>query len=276
MLLDKSDSYLVLAGVVWVVPAVLLLTRTTWQTDAGSIGPLTLVLGLIVLAREVRALPADLRPGSAWIAGALLALATGLYLVASVLSFALLAVAAAWLGLVVVLYALSGFAALRHCWFPLAYLLLVLPLPYTLTYSAAARLGTWLALGAVRLLRPLGIDVAVNGSTVIVDQYELVVEQACAGLSSTISLIAIGIIYARWFHRAHPWRLGVLVLLAVPIAYLANQIRVAALVYAVHRQGSGILGSSVHPLSGVLSFGLALGLVMAVDRALGRTGGSAP
>ena len=268
-----ADAWLVLAGLVWVVPAVLLLARTTWQTDAGSIGPLTLLLGLGVLAQEVRGLPAGLRPGSGALSGVLLLVAVTLYLVACVLSFAMLAVAAAWLGLVVVLYALSGAGALRRCWFPLAYLLLVLPLPYTLTYSAAARLGGWLALGAVRLLRVIGLDVAVKGSTVFVDQYELVVEQACAGLSSTVSLVAIGVIYARWVHRARPLRLGLLAVLAVPVAFLANQIRVAGLVYAVHRKGSSVLATSLHPLSGLVSFALALGLVMLVDRLLGRRAG---
>lgn len=262
-----------LAGLAWVVPAVLLLARTTWQTDAGSIGPLTLLLGLVVLTREIGDLPDGLSPGSAWLAGGLLAVAIVLYVVATVLSFAMLAVAAAWLGLVVVLYSLSGGAALMRCWFPLAYLLLVLPLPYTLTYAAAARLGAWLALGAVRLLRLLGVELAVRGSTVYVDQYELVVEQACAGLSSTVSLIAIGIIYARWVHRAQPVRLAVLALLSLPLAYIANQLRVAGLVYAVHRQGSSVLGTSLHPLSGLASFALALGLVMLVDRLLGRSQG---
>lgn len=268
--LDRTDAYLVFAGLLWTVPAVLLLSRTTWRTDAGSIGPLTLLLGLVVLAGEVRDLPAELRPGRAWIAGLAMAGAIALYVAAMVLSFAMLAVAAAWLGLVVVLYALSGAGALRRCWFPLAYLLLVLPLPYSLTYAAAARLGAWLALGAVRVLRLLGLEVAVRGSTVFVDQYELVVEQACAGLSSTVSLIAIGIIYARWAHRARPLRLALLALMAIPLAYLANQIRVAALVFAVHRQGSSVLGTSLHPLSGLASFVLALALAMLADRLLGR------
>ncbi|HEY6869877.1 MAG TPA: exosortase/archaeosortase family protein [Novosphingobium sp.] len=270
---SPADAWLMLAGLAWVVPAVLLLARTTWQTDAGSIGPLTLLLGLVVLTREIGDLPDGLSPGSAWLAGGLLAVAIVLYVVATVLSFAMLAVAAAWLGLVVVLYSLSGGAALMRCWFPLAYLLLVLPLPYTLTYAAAARLGAWLALGAVRLLRLLGVELAVRGSTVYVDQYELVVEQACAGLSSTVSLIAIGIIYARWVHRAQPVRLAVLALLSLPLAYIANQLRVAGLVYAVHRQGSSVLGTSLHPLSGLASFALALGLVMLVDRLLGRSRG---
>lgn len=269
--LSGSDLYLIVGGAAWVAPAVLLLARTTWRTDAGSIGPLTLLLGLVVLGRELRELPSGLRPGSAWGAGLALAFASALYALAVGLSFAMLAVAAAWLGLVAVLYALSGVAALRRCWFPLAYLLLVLPLPYALTYSAAARLGAWLALGAVRVLRPLGVELAVKGSTIYVDQYELVVEQACAGLSSTISLIAIGVIYARWAHRARPLRLVLLALLSIPIAFLANQIRVAALVFAVHRAGSGVLGTELHPLSGLLSFALALGIVMLADRALGRT-----
>lgn len=273
---EGPDAWLALAGLAWVLPAVLLLARTTWQTDAGSIGPLTLVLGLVVLVREVRALPDGLVPGSPWLAGVVLALAIVLYLAATVLSFAMLAVAAAWLGLVVVLYALRGARALRLCWFPLAYLLLVLPLPYSLTYGAANRLGTWLALGAVHGLRWLGVEVAVRGSTVFVDQYELVVEQACAGLSSTVSLIAIGAIYARWVHRAEPLRLATLVLLAIPLAYVANQIRVAALVYAVHRRGSAVLGSSLHPLSGLASFALALGLVMLADRLLGRSRAAQP
>lgn len=257
----------------WTLPALLMLGRTTWQTEAGSIGPLTLLLGIALLVSDLRKLPAGLAPGAGGLAWVTLAGAMGLGVIAVMVNFVLLAVAAAWLGLVAVLYALHGAEALRRCWFPLAYLLLVLPLPYSLTYSAAARLGTVLAAGAVTLLRPLGLELAVRGSTLYVDQYELVVEQACAGLSSTVSLIAIGVIYARWIHGARPGRLMALVVLSIPLAFAANQLRVAALVYAVHRGGSAVLATQLHPLSGLVSFSLALGLVMLADRLIGRWAG---
>jgi exosortase len=261
-------AILVVSAVIWAVPMLGLLASTAWQTESGSIGPLTLMMGLGVLWYEIRLHQRHEEQGNGYAFVLFCALGCGLYAVAIGIAFTALAVAAAWIVLVSGVYWLYGLRVLRKLWFPLLYLLLVVPLPYSLTYSGGAWLGAALAQFATELLHFLGLEAAYSGNMLFIDQYEMSVELACSGLSSTVSLIAVTIIYARWVHRSEPFRMGYLLALALPIAFLANLLRVALLAIAVHVQGTAVLHSAVHPLSGLFSFVLAIVLSLTFDKAI--------
>lgn len=256
------------AALVWAAPMFALLAQTAWQTEAGSVGPLTLILGLAILWHELRALQNHYAKGHDVIfAGGMLA-GLVVYAFAIAVSFTTLAVTAAWIVLVAAVYWLYGWDVLRRLWFSLLYLLLVLPLPYSLTYSAGAWLGTALAQYVCWFLQLAQFEAAYRGNMLYVDQYELSVELACAGLSSTISLVAVSVLYARWMHKDNPIRIAALLAFAFPIAFGANLMRVAMLALAVHWFGTGVLGSFFHPMSGFISFVVALLLSLGVDRLL--------
>lgn len=256
------------AALVWAAPMFALLAKTAWQTEAGSVGPLTLILGLAMLWHELRALKDRYAPGSGLIFAGGMVAGLVVYAFAIAVSFTTLAVTAAWIVLVAAMYWLYGWDVLRRLWFSLLYLLLVLPLPYSLTYSAGAWLGTALAQYVSAILQLAQFETAYRGNMLFIDQYELSVELACAGLSSTISLVAVSVLYARWVHRDNPIRIACLLVFAFPIAFGANLMRVAMLALAVHWYGSGVLGSFFHPMSGFISFLVALLLSLAVDRVL--------
>jgi exosortase len=256
------------AALLWAAPMFALLAQTAWQTEAGSVGPLTLILGLAILWHELRGLHERYGKGNSLVFAGGMAGGLIVYAFAIAVSFTTLAVTAAWIVLVVALYWLYGWDVVRRLWFSLAYLLLVLPLPYSLTYSAGAWLGTALAKFVCGFLQMAGLEAAYRGNMLYIDQYELSVELACAGLSSTISLVAVSVLYARWMHRDNPIRIAVLLLFAFPVAFSANLMRVAMLALAVHWFGTGVLGSFFHPMSGFISFIVALLLILGVDRAL--------
>lgn len=271
---DRLPWLLVLvAALVWAVPMFALLARTVWQTDAGSVGPLTLILGLAILWHELRGLQDHYATGHAIIFAGGMTIGLVLYAFAIAVSFTTLAVSAAWIILVAAVYWLYGWGVLRRLWFALLYLLLVLPLPYSLTYSAGAWLGTALAEYVAWFLQLARFETAFRGNMLYIDQYELSVELACAGLSSTISLVAVSVLYARWAHKDDPVRIAFLLVFAFPIAFGANLLRVAMLALAVHKYGSGVLGSFFHPMSGFISFAIALLLSLSVDRILSLISG---
>lgn len=256
------------AALLWAAPMFSLLAQTAWQTEAGSVGPLTLILGLAVLWHELRALHERYAKGYSLVFAAFMVAGLVIYAFAIAVSFTTLAVTAAWIVLVAALYWLYGWDVLRRLWFPLLYLLLVLPLPYSLTYSAGAWLGTALAKFVCWFLQLAQFEAAYRGNMLYIDQYELSVELACAGLSSTISLVAVSVLYARWMHKDNPIRIAALLIFAFPIAFGANLMRVAMLALAVHWYGTGVLGSFFHPMSGFISFVVALLLSLGVDRLL--------
>lgn len=261
-------AILLIAAGIWAFPMLVLLARTAWQTESGSIGPLTLAMGLGVLWYEIGLHQRHKEEGNVYAFALFCVLGCGLYAVAIGVAFTALAVAASWIVLVSGIYWLHGLSILRRLWFPLLYLLLVVPLPYSLTYSGGAWLGTALARIATELLHILRLEAAYSGNMLFIDQYEMSVELACSGLSSTVSLIAVTIIYARWVHRSEPFRIAYLLAFAFPIALVANLLRVAILAIAVHAQGTAVLHSVVHPLSGLFSFVLAIVLSLTADAAI--------
>jgi len=263
--------FLTLAALIWLTPAILVLAKHSWQTEAGSIGPLTLLCGLFLLKSEMDLLNPVV--SGRWTALNVTGVAIGfiLYAYAVTISFGALAVSAAWLVMFSMLCMFLEFGIVRRLWFPLAYLLLAIPLPYSLTLSAGAKLGEILASCSSNILTVMGFAVATRGTGIFVDQYELAVEVACAGISSTVSLVAVGAAYARWSQRNNNVQLVALLLASIPIAFAANLFRVLILVVGVHFMGSRLLDSAVHPLSGAISFALALTLCLIFSRMMTMT-----
>ena len=68
------------------------------------------------------------------------------------------------------------------------------------------------------LLSAAGYPITQVGVTIYIAQYQLLVEDACAGLNSLISLTAVGLFYIYLMHNAS-WRYSALLLaLLLPIA----------------------------------------------------------
>lgn len=263
----QAEFVLPIAFALFAAPAAVDLIRTTWRSEAGSLAPIVLALGGYTLWRDYSRARETARPGKTVVWLPLLILASLLLIFGSAIAMASLGALAAWLAGVAVLYALCGGDVVRRCAFPLIFLAMVVPLPYTLSMTASAGLRSFVAEWAVSLAAWLGMDVALDPGVVIVGPYELAVENACAGANSTLTLVSLSVLYAYWIRTcsvARAWMAG---LLAVPIAMAANIGRVVALMALVRWQGSAILDTAIHPLSGFISFSLAAFLLFWIDRA---------
>lgn len=261
-----SSVFLAIAGAAFLLPCLQSLAQGSWTTEAGALGPLVLACGAGTLWLQLRDSRHLIAPAKPLLPVVLLALAGLAYIMASAINMSTALCAAGWLAMVAVLLGCCGGAVVRQCWFPLAFLLIVIPLPYTLTIEATAALRNGLATAATGIAINLGLEAAVNGYAVYIDGYELAIESACAGLSSTVSLIAVGMLYAYWI-RAAGWRRMLLIAsLALPVAIVANLGRILLLMLLVHWGGMRVLAGPLHPVSGFLSFALALGLLLLIDR----------
>jgi exosortase len=100
-------------------------------------------------------------------------------------------------------------------------------------------------------------------------QYELLVQQACAGLGSIFSLLAIGLLYLHLTN--HPSRLRELILLfaIIPIAVVANLFRVLGIVLLTYYAGNEVAQSFAHDLLGLITFAIAILGMFALDGLLG-------
>lgn len=189
-----------------------------------------------------------------------------IYVIASAIDLVAAMAVCVWVGGISAFYYFNGASLTRACAFPLAFLGLAIPLPYSLSMSANLFLRDFVADSASAFGRLFGLETAVDSHYIFIDQYQLSIDNACAGASSTMSLIAIGLLFAHWFQEAN-WR-GYFFAFAisVPIALMANVMRIIALLFMVQILGPGLLDTALHPLSGVLSFAFALLLFGIVQR----------
>jgi exosortase len=154
---------------------------------------------------------------------------------------------------------LLGVERTRAIAFPLAFTLFALPIPLGFTEQIHLQLR-YLATGAVSgLLRPLGVPVFVEGTTLHLASGSLEVADACSGFSTLYAAAAVAFLVA---YSAPTLRRRVLVLVAAaPLAIGANIVRVFGLTVLAAWQGFDILDTFVHPLSGMLTFALALPVI---------------
>ena len=261
MMAGRNHIFLTLSIALFLSPAVVVLVRQTWQSEAGSLSPLILCLGAWTLWHRYRDVRTAATKGSMGLWASGMAIVFPIYAFASAIGMATLLAFAAWAGFALTFYALVGAAVTRNCAFPLLFLGLVVPLPYALSVDLNTVLRTWISVQSVDVAALLGMDVASGHGEIAIGPYILAVENACAGVNSTISLVAVGLLFAHWVSEAGIARVLVVALLAIPIALAANVLRVVALIGLVGKFGSGILSSMVHPLSGVISFLIALTLL---------------
>ena len=118
------------------------------------------------------------------------------------------------------------------------------------------------------LLSAVGYPISQVGVTLYIAQYQLLVEDACAGLNSIISLTAVGLFYIYLMHNAS-WRYSLLLLaLLLPIAIAANVIRVIILVLLTYYFGNEVAQGYLHDFAGIVTFVSALLLFFLVDQIL--------
>ncbi|WP_235536338.1 exosortase V [Sphingomonas sp. Root50] len=248
-----------------VVPTLYGVATQNWTTEQGAHGPIVLATALWLFWRrwgEVRSLA---RPGDTRVAAIAYLIVGPLYMVARIINvievegfmmYGLLLVTAYWL---------VGWRPLRAMWFPIFYMLFIFPPPDTVVAMVTQPLKIGISQAAINLLYHLGYPIAGSGVMIIIGQYQLLIAAACAGLNSLISLSAIGLFYVYIRHNAN-WRYAMLLMLAiVPVAILANFIRVLALILITHYLGDEAAQGFLHTFSGITMFLFSVLGIFAVD-----------
>ena len=167
--------------------------------------------------------------------------------------------------LVLLLFGLSiffyGRRATRTVWFPLGYLVLMLPMPPYLMNVIAFRLKVFAASAGSGIAVRLGIPLVRSGMTIHIPAGSLRIADPCSGLRSLIALVALGALFA-YLTRGKVWKRLVLFASAVPLAVLANVIRISVLCVVANIWGIDAALGFFHDFSGLLLFMIAfVGLV---------------
>jgi len=163
---------------------------------------------------------------------------------------------------------LFGWRHLRVLAFPLALLLLTIPVPSIVITRLTLSLQLFASRVAELVLVALGIPVLREGNVLVLPTVKLQVAEACSGIRSLMALVTLALIVARFSDTR--WRVRAVILAsAVPIAVLVNGMRVAASAIAAHWYGLVAVQGFVHELMGWLMFLVAFALMAACARAVG-------
>lgn len=167
---------------------------------------------------------------------------------------------------------LLGREHLRMLALPILYLLFMIPPPSIIFNAIAFPLQLFAARTATASLDLLGVPVLREGNLITLANTTLEVAEACSGIRSLITLLALAATYA-YFTQQGLWRRGILFVSAVPIAIVANAARVAGTGILAHSFGERVAQGFFHTFSGWLLFATAFILLFVEGFLLNRLTG---
>jgi exosortase len=250
------------------IPTLISLAQQNWTRESGAHAPLVLVTGAWLISVRLKEIHEAPKPGS--LATTLLFLLPAMlfYVFGRAFDYLFFEALGLYVGCIAVAYAYVGWPFLRKIGFPILFLAFAIPLPEWVLDQSTAPLKEFASYVTTGLLQKAGIPIVREGVTLYVAQYQLLVEDACAGLNAIVGLTSLGLLYA-YLLRSASWQYCVLLLLFIlPIAVLANIIRIIVLVLLTLYGGNDLAQGFLHGVAGLFLFGTALALVFALDSVL--------
>jgi len=210
-----------------------------------------------------------LSPSSHWAGLALLLFGVMLYLLGNLaaefftMRFSMLVVLG---GIILFLLGKEFFKTLL---FPLVFLVFMIPIPSVLMDRITFPMQLFASKVAARSLDLIGIPVLREGNIIQLANTSLEVAEACSGIRSLISLLALSVVFA-YFSQNTTWKRIVLVLSTFPIAIIANAARVTGTGILAHHYGDQVAQGFFHGFSGWILFVVAFVCLFIVGSLLSK------
>lgn len=260
---------IILGLLVLFVPTLYSLLTGIWSSDEQAHGPIVLSISIWLMYRkwDEMLVASDGKAGTAW---GWIPLVFGLllYILGRSQEILLFEVGSSLWLLAGVLLLLRGPAALKAYWFPLFFMLFMIPLPGPMVDALTLPMKTAVSFVAEHVLYWVGYPIARTGVMLQIGQYSLLVADACAGLHTLFTLEALGLLYLNIVRHDSTFRNIMLALLIVPISFTANVIRVMVLTLITYHFGDAAGQGFLHGFAGMVLFASALMLIIGVDSLL--------
>jgi len=177
------------------------------------------------------------------------------------------------LSLVVTIFGLAlyhfGSEIIKKSWFAIAFLVFMIPIPYVIYFSATFPMQLLASKVTTVLLNIIGMPVVRQGNIIHLPEQALEVAEACSGMRSLVSLLALGAIYAYVSQKKMTAKI-ILFFSAVPIAVLGNIFRVFATSVIVYTTDLNITDEPFHSIMGASVFVVAFILLFIFGAILRR------
>jgi len=164
-----------------------------------------------------------------------------------------------------------GREVMRLTALPVAFLFFMVPLPYIVYDAIAFPLKLFVAKYSVLTLKLMGITVLREGNIIMFPQTVFEVADACSGLRSLMSLLALAVAVAFMTQKGPAKRL-ILIVSALPIAIFTNMLRVIVTGVLAQYYGAAAAEGFFHEFAGLAVFAGAMVLLLLESALLRRFG----
>ena len=166
--------------------------------------------------------------------------------------------------------AVGGRPLWRQVWFPILFLVFMIPMPLALIAQVSLQLKFLAASVSREAIGFFGIPSEQDGSTLYLPHGVVLVEDVCSGLRSLIALLALGVLFT-YLTKTVWWKRAALLTATVPIALGANIFRITTVCLVSEVYGYEFASGAFHDAMGFIAFGVAYGLFALLATAM-RTG----
>ena len=241
-----------------------------WQSDEQAHGALVLLVVLWLfwgVRRQIAALPDASVPAWGW---PLFAVGLLVYFVGRMIGISIFEFGSQPFIVAGILLLLKGRRAIRIAWFPLVYFVFMIPLPDILVDAVTGPLKQWISAVVVEFLYRAGYPISRSGVVLTIGQYQMLVADACSGLHSMYSLTALGTLFMYIMARASRLHNAIMLASILPIAFVANIVRVIALVLITYHLGDEAGQGFLHGTAGMVLMFVSLIFFFLLDAVLYR------
>jgi len=241
-----------------------------WQSDDHAHGALILAVMAWLfwgLRAQIAAVPARPQPLVGWL---VFAIGLFLYVVGEVFQISILGFGSQPFVVAGILLLLKGTGATRVAWFALFYFIFMIPLPGIIVDAVTGPLKNWISAIVVEILYRVGYPISRSGVVLTIGQYQMLVADACSGLHSMYSLSALGTLFMYIMARTSRLHNAIMVASILPIAFIANIVRVMILVLITYHFGDEAGQGFLHGTAGMVLMLVALACFFALDALLAR------
>lgn len=262
-------AFAALSIVNWLPSLRWMVDRWTEDESYTSHGPLIPLVTAGILWAERARLREAAGPGSAWGLALLLPalfvhLVAGLADVSSISGFTLIPASMGFALLV------HGKAFLKVAWFPIFFLVFMVPPPEFVISTLNFSLKLIAADTAEFLLNLTGVAAVRQGSFMLFGSERLAIGDVCSGLRSLLSLLALAVLFAWMVRTRSRYHVIGVLLAALPAAIIGNGVRICLVCYLVLGLGKETVFKPIvsdwdlHLLTGSVIFMAALGCLVGI------------
>ncbi len=164
---------------------------------------------------------------------------------------------------------LGGIAALRWSWPGVLFLGFMVPLPYRLATALSGPLQELATIVSTFLMQTIGLPALSEGNVIHLNEESIGVVEACSGLSMLMVFFALSTLVAVLSIRRPLVERLVVVASAVPIALVANILRITATGVLLETTSSATAKAFFHDLAGWLMMPVGLAFLWVELKILG-------